>query len=151
MKKVKDFITRDLTSVTEDTPLKEVAELLSIRELIGIPVVNKKNEVTGWISETDIITSIFPEKVKIENPDVIHLMNISQVVKKLTQVGQAMVRDYMIKDVYFVEEDTPASNVVELMLHKDFKRVPVVRNKRLVGVVDRSSLSRILLEEGSID
>jgi len=42
MKKVKDFITRDLTSVTEDTPLKEVAELLSIRELIGIPVVNKK-------------------------------------------------------------------------------------------------------------
>ncbi len=151
MKKVKDFITRDLTSVTEDTPLKEVAELLSIRELIGIPVVNKKNEVTGWISETDIITSIFPEKVKIENPDLIHLMNISQVVKKLTQVGQAMVRDYMIKDVYSVEEDTPASYVVELMLHKDFKRVPVVRNKRLVGVVDRSSLSRILLIEGSID
>jgi len=37
------------------------------------------------------------------------------------------------------------------MLRKDFKRVPVVRNKRLVGVVDRSSLSRILLEEGSID
>ena len=151
MKKVKDFITRDLTSVTEDTPLKEVAELLSIRELIGIPVVNNKNEVTGWISETDIIASIFPEKVKIENPDVIHFMNISQFVKKLTQVGQAMVKDYMIKDVYHVEEDTPASYVVELMLHKDFKRLPVVRNKRIVGVVDRSSLARILLEEGSFD
>lgn len=151
MKKVKDFITRDLTSVTEDTPLKEVAELLSLRELIGIPVVNQENEVTGWISETDIIASIFPEKVKIENPDVIYFMNLSQVVKKLTQVGQTMVRDYMIRNVYRVEEDTPASDVVELMLHKDFKRVPVVRNKRLVGVVDRSSLSRILLEEGSID
>ena len=151
MKKVKDIITRDLTSVTEDTPLKEVAELLSLRELIGIPVVNQENEVTGWISETDIIASIFPEKVKIENPDVIYFMNLSQVVKKLTQVGQAMVSDYMIRNVYRVEEDTPASDVVELMLHKDFKRVPVVRNKRLVGVVDRSSLSRILLEEGSID
>jgi len=151
MKKVKDFITRDLTSVTEDTPLKEVAELLSLRELIGIPVVNRENEVTGWISETDIIASIFPEKVKIENPDVIYFMNLSQVVKKLTQVGQAMVSDYMIRNVYRVKEDTPASDVVELMLHKDFKRVPVVRNKRLVGVVDRSSLSRILLEEGSID
>lgn len=151
MKKVKDFITRDLTSVTEDTPLREVAELLSLRELIGIPVVNQENEVTGWISETDIIASIFPEKVKIENPDVIYFMNLSQVVKKLTQVGQAMVSDYMIRNVYRVKEDTPASDVVELMLHKDFKRVPVVRNKRLVGVVDRSSLSRILLEEGSID
>ncbi len=151
MKKVEDFITRDLTSVTEDTPLKEVAELLSLRELIGIPVVNRENEVTGWISETDIIASIFPEKVKIENPDVIYFMNLSQVVKKLTQVGQAMVSDYMIRNVCCVKEDTPASDVVELMLHKDFKRVPVVRNKRLVGVVDRSSLSRILLEEGSID
>ncbi len=151
MKKVRDFITRDLTSVTEDTPLREVAELLSLRELIGIPVVNRENEVTGWISETDIIASIFPEKVKIENPDVIYFMNLSQVVKKLTQVGQAMVSDYMIRNVYRVKEDTPASDVVELMLHKDFKRVPVVRNKRLVGVVDRSSLSRILLEEGSID
>jgi CBS domain-containing protein len=151
MKKVKDFITRDLTSVTEDTPLREVAELLSLRELIGIPVVNRENEVTGWISETDIIASIFPERVKIENPDVIYFMNLSHVVKKLSQVGQAMVSDYMIRNVYRVKEDTPASDLVELMLHKDFKRVPVVRNKRLVGVVDRSSLSRILLEEGSID
>lgn len=151
MKKVKDIITRDLTSVTEDTPLKEVAELLSLRAIPGIPVVNKENEVTGWISEKDIITSIFPEKVKIENPDVIGFMNLSQVVKKLTQVGQAMVKDYMSKTVHTVKEDTPASDVAELMLQKDLKRMPVVRNKRLVGVVDRASLSRILLEEGTFE
>ena len=151
MKKVRDFITRDLTSVTEDTPLKEVAELLSLRALPGIPVVNKENEVTGWISEKDIITSIFPEKVKIENPDVIGFMNLSQVVKKLTQVGQAMVKDYMTKTLYSIKEETPAADVAEIMLQKDLKRIPVVRNKRLVGVVDRASLSRILLEEGTFE
>ncbi len=151
MKRVKDFITRDLTSVTENTPLKDVAELLSLRALSGIPVVNKENEVTGWISEKDIITSIFPEKVRIENPDLIGFINLSQVVKKLTQVGHAMVKDYMSKAVNMVKEDTPAPDVVEIMLHKDLKRIPVVRNKRLVGVVDRSSLSRILLEEGTLE
>lgn len=151
MKKVKDFITRDLTSVTEDTPLKEVAELLALRELSGIPVVNKENEVTGFISEADIITSIFPEQVRIENPDVIGFANLSQVVKKLSQVGLAMVKDYMKKSPVTVTEETPASDVAEIMLHKDLKRVPVVRNKRLVGVVDRASLSRILLEEGSLE
>ncbi|KPJ64080.1 hypothetical protein AMJ44_13425 [candidate division WOR-1 bacterium DG_54_3] len=151
MKKVSDFITRDLTSVTEDTPLKEVAEVLSLRGLAGIPVVNKENMVTGWISEKDLITSIFPEKVKIENPDVIGFMNLSQVVKKLTQVGHAMVKDYMSKTVYLVKEDAPASDVAELMLQKDLRRVPVVRDKRLVGVVDRASLSRILLEEGTFE
>lgn len=151
MKKVKDIITRDLTAVTEDTPLKEAAELLSLRALNGIPVVNKENEVVGWISEKDIISSIFPEKVKIENPDLIGFTNLSQVIKKLTQVGQARVSDYMSKEINAVKEETPAPDVAELMLHKDLKRVPVVRNKRLVGVVDRASLSMILLEEGTLE
>jgi CBS domain-containing protein len=151
MKRVKDIITRDLTAVTEDTPLKEAAELLSLRAVNGIPVVNKENMVVGWISEKDIISSIFPEKVKIENPDVIGFVNLSQVVKKLTQVGQAKVSDYMSKTVNAVKEDTPAQDVAELMLHKDLKRIPVVRNKRLIGVVERASLSHILLEEGSLE
>ncbi len=151
MKKVKDFITRDLTSATEDTLLKDVAELLSLRSLSGIPVVNKQNEVTGYISEKDIIASIFPEQVKFENPDVIGFSNLSQVVKKLNRAGQATVRDYMSKRVNCVTENTPAPDVAQLMIHKDLKRVPVIRNKRLVGVVDRSSLSSILLEEGTLE
>ncbi|MFH1683377.1 MAG: CBS domain-containing protein [Candidatus Margulisiibacteriota bacterium] len=151
MKKVKDIMTRDLTSVTEDTPLIEVAELLSLRGVNGIPVVNMENMVTGWISERDLITNIFPEKVKIENPDVIGFANLSQVVKKLTQVGQAKVKDYMSKTFNPVKEDTPAADVAEVMLHKDLKRVPVIRDKRLIGVVDRASLAYLLLEEGSFE
>jgi len=142
-------MTRDLTAVTEDAPLIEAAEILSLRELSGMPVVNKQNEVVGYISEKDIITSIFPEQVKIENPDVIGFGNLSQVVKKLNQVGEANVKDYMSKHASCVKEDTPAPDVAAIMLNKDLKRVPVIRNKRLVGIVDRSSLSRILLEEGS--
>lgn len=151
MKRVREFMTRDLTSVTEDAPLKEVAEILSLRGVNGIPVVNMKNEVTGWISERDLITSIFPEKVQIENPDVIGFTNLTQVVKKLTQVGQAKVKDYMSTTFHPVKEDASAADVVELMLHKNLKRVPVLRNKRLIGVVDRASLSVILLEEGSFE
>ena len=150
MIKVKDFITRDLTSVTEDAPLIEVAEILSLRALSGIPVVNKNNEVTGFVSEKDIIGSIFPEQVKFENPDLIGLGNLSHVVKKLSTVGQAKVKDYMTP-ADCVKEETPAPDVAEIMLHKDLKRVPVTRNKKLVGIVDRSSLSMILLEEGSFE
>ncbi|MFH1541471.1 MAG: CBS domain-containing protein [bacterium] len=148
MQKVKDFLTRDLTSVAENAPLVEVAEVLSLRSLSGIPVVNDKNELVGFISEKDIISSIFPERVKIENTDVIGFSNLSQVVKKLGRVGQAMVKDYMSKTIYSAKEEDTASDVAELMMHKDLTRVPVVRNKRLVGIIDRASLSRILLEEG---
>jgi CBS domain-containing protein len=151
MKKARDFITRDLTSVTEGTPLKEVAELLALRGVPGIPVVNNENKVTGWISERDIISSIFPEREKIENPDLIGFTNLSKIIKKLTLVGQAKVKDYMNKHASVVKEDTPAADVAEIMLQKNLKRLPVVRDNRLVGIVDRVSLAYVLLEEGTFD
>ena len=150
MKKVRDFMTRDLTSVTEDASLQEAAELLSLHALSGMPVVDRENIVTGYISEKDIVASIFPEKIKVENPDVVGFGNFSQVIKKLGRVGKARVLDYMIKNVEVVTEDTSVGDVAEIMIQKDLRRISVVRNKRLVGIVDRSSISSIILEEGSI-
>ncbi|NQU18350.1 MAG: CBS domain-containing protein [Candidatus Saganbacteria bacterium] len=151
MKKVRDFMTRDLTSVTEETKLKDVAELLSMRALSGVPVVDHENRVVGYISEKDVILSMFPEKVKIENPDVIGLTNLTQVINRLGRVGDAKVADYMDKNIHIVSEGTSTSDLAEIMLQKDLKRVPVVRNRRLVGIVDRSSLSCILLEENGME
>ncbi len=151
MKKVKDFITRDLTSVTSDTPLHEVAEILSWRGLSGVPVVNDNNEVIAFISEKDIISHIFPEQVKIENPDLIRIDNLSQIVKKLTSVGEVLVKDYMNENIICATEEMPIADVAGIMLKKGIKRLPVLRNKRLVGVVDRANLTKALIEEGSLD
>jgi len=151
MKKVKDFLTRDLTSVMPDTPLKEVAEILSWRGISGIPVVTENNEVIAFISEKDIITSLFPEQVKIENPDVIRIGNLSEIVKKLTAVGEAVVRDYMNENIICAKEETPIADIAGIMLKKGIKRLPVLRDKKLVGVVDRANLTKALIEEGSFD
>ena len=151
MKKAKDFITRDLTSVTEDTLLKEAAEIIAWRAFSGVPVVNNENEVTGYISERNILTAIFPEQVKVENPDVINIGSLTQVITKLRQVGDALVKDYMDKKPFLVKEDTPATDMANLMINNNIKRLPVVRNKKLIGVVDRANLSRILIEGGSLD
>jgi len=151
MKKVKDFITRDLTSVTPETPLREVAEILSWRGLSGVPVVNETNEVIAFISEKDIITSIFPEQVRIENPDLIRIGNLSELIKKLTLVGEALVKDYMNENIICATEEMPISDVAGIMLRKGIKRLPVLRYKKLVGVVDRANLTRVLLEKGGLD
>jgi CBS domain-containing protein len=151
MKKVRDFITRDLTSVTLDTPLKEVAEILSWRGISGVPVVDGKNEVIGFISEKDLITSLFPEQVRIENPDVIRIDNLAQIVKKLTSVGEARVTDYMNTNIICVSEETPISDIAGIILKKGIKRLPVLRDKRLVGVIDRANLVRVMFERGSLE
>ena len=151
MRKAKDFLTRDLTSVTEDTSLTDAAEIIAWRAFSGIPVVNEQNEVTGFISEKDILTAIFPEQVKVENPDLISIGGLTQIIKKLSRVGEALVKDYMNKNPFYVTEDTPATDMAAIMINKDIKRLPVVRNKKLVGIVDRANLSHILIEGGSLD
>ena len=151
MRKVKDFLTRDLTSVTPETPLKEVAEILSWRGLSGIPVVNDKNEVIAFISEKDIISSIFPEQVNIENPDVIRIENLSQIITKLTSVGEVLVKDFMNENIICATEEMPIVDVAGIMLKKGIKRLPVLRDKKLVGVVDRANLTKALIEEGSLE
>ena len=151
MKKAKDFLTRDLTSVTEDTTLKKAAEIISWRSFDGVPIVNDNNEVTGYLSERNILTAIFPEQVQVENPDIITFSSLSTIITKLGQAGEAKVSDYMSKHPFWVKEDTPATDMAALMINKNIKRLPVVRNKKLIGVVDRANLSRILIEGGSLD
>lgn len=140
-------MNRDLASLTEDVSLKEAAEILSWRSLSGLPVVDRDNKVIGFISEKDIISSIFPEQVNPESSDVVGLVGLSQVVKKLGQKGQAKVKDFMTRDPVCVKEEDSALDVARLMLNKNIDRLPVTRNKMLIGIVDRANLSRILLEE----
>ena len=146
--KVKDLMSRDLTSVQDEAPLKEAAMLLSQNELSGVPVLNEANQVIGFISEKDIISSTLPNGLQIRNPEVVSLADLSQVVKRLSRVGKAKVKDYMSETLIFVTEYTPLSKIVELMLEKDLKRLPVLRNKRLVGIIERTTLSKLAMEEG---
>lgn len=146
--KAKDLMSRDLTSVQDEAPLKEAAMLLSRNELSGVPVLNASGEVIGFISEKDIISSTLPNGLQIRNPEVVSLSDISQVLKRLSRTGKAKVRDYMSETLLFVTEDTPLSKVIELMLEKDLKRLPVLRNKRLAGIIERTTLSKLAMEEG---
>jgi CBS domain-containing protein len=145
--KAKDLMSRDLTSVREEAPLKEAAAILSQNELSGVPVLNASGQAVGFISEKDIISSTLPNGAHILNPEIISLANLSQVVKKLSRVGAARVKDYMSETLYYVTEDAPLSDVIELMLEKDLKRLPVLRDKKLVGMIERANLTKAALEE----
>lgn len=132
----------DLTSVKANAQLKEVVKILSKNALSGVPVVNEKNEVIGYISEKDIIVSVFPESLKFENPEIISLEKLAPHIKKLSRRGASIVGDYMSETLYSVTEDAPQSDVIELMLAKNLKRLPVIRDKHLVGVIERATVSK---------
>lgn len=150
MRRAKDLMRKDLTSISENAPLKQAADALAQKKLSGMPVVNKNQEIVGFISEKDIIVSVFPESLKFENPEILPLQELAPHIKKLSQAGSPVVKDFMSETLYSVTEDTPLTDLLELMLTKDLKRLPVVRGKHLVGVIERSAVSKFSQERSNI-
>jgi CBS domain-containing protein len=147
--KVADFMTRDVTAVTADTTLKEVAKVLSRRRLSGLPVVDEEQHVIGFISERDLIDSIFPGR--FAERDDIRFPNFALIATQLAKAGEKRVFEYMTREPVCVAEEATEEDVVELMITKDLKILPVTRENKLVGVVTRADLYQALIEKAEAE
>ncbi len=119
----KDIMTKNLITVTPETTIQEASKLLVAKEISGLIVVNEKGEIVGILSEKDLL-----------------------VAYDWLQVTKASIRDYYNKDVVAVEEDTPVEEVSRLLVMKNIKRVPVVKDKKAVGIVSRRDILRYILK-----
>lgn len=137
--KVKDVMTRNVVTVEEDTPLKDVAELLLEHDISGVPVLYD-GRVVGVVSETDIL---YKERGPggerhgaiawlLEPPHA----DVQQKLAART-AGEAMTSPPVT-----IRPSRPLAQAAEMMLEQSVNRLPVVENGRLVGVVTRSDLVR---------
>ena len=70
--KIKEVMIPDLTSVSEDTPIKEVVKIMSRQQMAGLPVVDNDQNVIGIITESDITKACLPGYYKeLQNPSFI--------------------------------------------------------------------------------
>ncbi|MFC1540643.1 HPP family protein [Candidatus Margulisiibacteriota bacterium] len=146
--KARDLMKSDLTTVSADSLLKDAAGLLAKLEITGLPVANSQNEVIGFISERDIIAAAFPESLTLKTPEVVSLTNLSLIVRKLNSQGTDRVDDHIGPRLFCVKEEADLHEIVELMLDKNLKRLPVLRNKQLVGIIERAAISKVAMELG---
>ncbi|MBX6342173.1 MAG: CBS domain-containing protein [Thermomicrobiaceae bacterium] len=107
-------MTPDVITVRSDAPVEEVARLLYRHQITGMPVVDADGAVSGVVTEFDVIS------------------------KSGRTAG-----DIMTREVVSVSEDTPAEQVAHILSERRVRRVPVVRDGRLVGIVSRADLIRL--------
>jgi len=144
--KIKEVMIPDLTSVSEDTPIKEVVKIMSRQQMAGLPVVDNDQNVIGIITESDITKACLPGYYKeLQNPSFIpDFDQFSQQTKKIAHLS---VKDFMTSTVYSVEEDTSRTDAANLLFKKHLRIVPVVRSGKLVGILTPSSLCKNAMEE----
>jgi len=145
--KVKEIMTKDVTSISPEMNAKEALNLLLKMQISGLPIIDEKNKLVGMFTEKDILRNILPSYIEKvgrfvyeDNPKVIR--------KKFQDLKDLSVSKLMRKDVVTVDEDTSLCEVARLMLTQKVRRIPVLnKEKKVVGIVAREDIVRAYIRE----
>ena len=136
---VADVMTDDVVSVTADTPLKTLAELIVTHRVSGLPVVDQSGKVVGVVSELDLLAKVAAGPLSAES--------MRRLPRHLRQKARGeTASDVMTSDVVTVEADMAVPQAALTALTAGVRRLPVTDPAGLlVGIVTRSDLLRLLL------
>ena len=137
--KVGDVMTRQPAVVALDTPVKEAAELMRIKLVRHLPVVDEAGHVLGIVTDRDLRHAAFvpalAERVGWPPP----------------RVKAPRVRDVMSWSAVTTQEDAPLVQAALLMFQRRIGSLPVITGGRLVGIVTERDIWKGLRKEQRLD
>ena len=143
-------MTRDVLSVPADAPARQIARLLLDHGISAVPVIDDAGAPIGIVSEGDLVGRDEPNREARRDWWLALLAegeNINADFVSDIRAHEHVARDIMSAPVVTVEEDTDAGEIARLLHSYHIKRVPVVRDGRIVGIVSRADLLRLLAEQ----
>ena len=122
---VKDIMTKDVVTLSRDTPVEEALALLLAHKIAGIPVVDEDMTLLGIVTEKDFLGLFYgPQAAK----------------------GKT-VEQFMTQPAVHFEEDEAIGDICKCLLEVTFRRVPVTRKGKVVGIVSRPDVLRCTLDQ----
>jgi CBS domain-containing protein len=147
-----DVMTTNVITVDPSTSVQEVARLLSERSISGVPVVDSQNRLVGIVSEGDLLHRVetgTERRVRRRRSWWLDTIGSDEeLARDYVKSHGRTAKDVMTRDVISVAETTELADVATLLETKRIKRVPVVRDGQLVGIVSRANLVRALAAAG---
>ncbi len=147
--KVSEIMTKDVISVKEDTPISEIAEIMSEKKIHAVPVVNNENKVLGIITETDFFTK--------DSSNVAYMPSVIDFFKKgkinytederdvIHAIVNAKAKNIMTTKCEKVSPNLDVKEFVKLIKERSFTSYPVVDSDDfLVGIITISDVIKLL-------
>jgi CBS domain-containing protein len=143
--KVREIMTKDLTAVEKDVPVRELIFILDNAEMPNMPVVDEENRLIGFISEKDLIRAALPGYFEMLH-SASFIPDMNQLARKLDEIADLPIEKYMHPNVLSVTTEDDDLRAADLIIRKGVKNLPVVDGEgQLVGRVRRIDLLRHLL------
>ncbi|MHB8231635.1 MAG: CBS domain-containing protein [bacterium] len=141
---VGEVMSKKFTSVSEDSDIHSAMDLLAENGLTCAPVVNDKNLVTGFVSDSDILTSAGVVKKHTFRDVVRHL--IGEPTPHIHRTIDAKdIKGIMTSPAIAVTGDTCIKKAAEIFNEKRIKRMPVIdKDGKLVGIISMTDIIKYL-------
>ncbi len=144
--KIKEVMVKKIITIREKQTLIEAAQILVKNNISGAPVVDGRGKLVGMLSEKDLFRALYPD-VKDILKDVRLWLGKEKIKHRVETKGCIKVEKLMVRKIISVDPDTEILEAGSIMLTSQIHRLPVIKNKKLVGIVSRPDIFRNLLKE----
>jgi len=144
-----DVMVRDVITVGREDTIADAAKLIAQNDVSALPVVDEEGQLVGIISESDLMNR---EEI---GTDVHHPWWIEAVTpaatlaKEFAKSHGKRVKEVMSDNVITATEETPLAEIAAILERNRIKRVPIIKDGKLVGIVSRSNLVQALASDGA--
>ena len=141
------LMTSPAVTIVLDAPIDDAVRLMIDRRLSGLPVVDATGRLVGMLSEGDLLRRVEfgTEKKRARWLDFV-LGPGAQAIDYVHAHGRR-VSEIMTDTPIGVGEQTPVAEIVDIMEKRHIKRLPVLRDERVIGIVARADIIRGLAQE----
>jgi CBS domain-containing protein len=143
--RARDLMTREVATVPPRTPATSLARLLADRGISSVPVTDPQGCLLGIVSEADLIRRLAGAEDQPVGWVRSRFRNADLQAERYARTHGKEAQDIMTTDLVTVDDDATAEHCAHLMELHGVKRLPVVRNGRLIGIVSRADLLSALL------
>ena len=112
-----DIMKTDIVTISPDRTLREAVQILLENRISGLPVVDGEDRLLGIISEFALLAIAYDPPSR-----------------------NMPVREHMTQHIISVSPDTPITKMADTFILHRIRRLPVIKNDKLLGVVSRREL-----------
>jgi CBS domain-containing protein len=143
--RARDIMTSDIVTVPPDMPTEALATLMAERHISGAPVVDAEGRLVGLVTDGDLMRRLSAKEDKPASFFAALLGATADQAASYARAHGRRVRDLMSTELATVAEDATVEEVAHILETRRIRRVPVVRDGQLVGVVSRADLLRAVM------
>ncbi|MBB5346436.1 CBS domain-containing protein [Desulfoprunum benzoelyticum] len=147
MKSASDIMTREVITVTLETTVQQLAQLLSAHGISGAPVIDQDGKVLGVVTESDLID----QNKKVHIPTVVTILdsfffleNPDKMEQEMRKIAGATVADIYSSPAVTVSVETPVDEIATIMSEKNVHTLPVVDDGQIKGIIGKKDIIKTI-------